>query len=70
MNIPCNVGDNERLARGVVGALFIGFFLVGAIPGVAGVVAFIAGLVLAITGGLRYCPITAVLGINTAQGSK
>ena len=67
MNIPRNMGDNERLVRGVVGALLMGFSLVGVIPGVAGVIAFIAGLVLAITGAIRYCPITAALGINTAR---
>jgi hypothetical protein len=67
MNISRNMGDNERLARGIVGALLIGFSIVGVIPGVFGVVAFIAGLVLAITGVLRYCPVTAALGINTAE---
>lgn len=70
MSIPRNMGDTERLVRGLVAAVLIGFFLVGAIPGVAGVIVFIAGLVLAITGAVRYCPITAALGINTAQGSK
>ena len=59
--MKCNVGGTERFIRLVVGAimLFLGLYL----RSWWGII----GLVPLITGAIRYCPISAMLGISTCK---
>ena len=59
--MKCNIGGTERFIRLVVGVimLFLGLYL----RSWWGII----GLVPLITGAIRYCPISAVLGISTCK---
>ena len=61
----CNVGGIERPIRIAVGILLIG---IGALAGLSTVgtwIALAAGAILLLTGAIGFCPLTALLGINT-----
>ena len=59
--MKCNVGGTERNIRIAVGALILLFGLY--FKSWWGII----GLVPLITGAIRYCPISAVLGISTCK---
>jgi Protein of unknown function (DUF2892) len=61
----CNVGGVERPIRVAVGILLIG---IGALAGLSTVgtgIALAAGGILLLTAAIGFCPLTALLGINT-----
>jgi len=62
MNITTNVGDIDRIARIVVGALLI----ILAFTPVIGWWGLI-GIVPLATGIMRFCPAYSILGINTCK---
>lgn len=59
-----NVGTAERWLRIVLGLIVFSLFFI--IQGGMRYVALI-GLILIVTGLIRYCPLNALLGINTAK---
>ena len=65
--MKCNVGELERVFRIVVGAgllvTAVGFLEASGVR----IVALSAGTVLLVTGLLRFCPLTRLLGINTCR---
>ncbi len=68
--MKCNVGGVERTARIVLG---LGFFLAGYaadIPAWGVVVAYSVGGILFLTGAIRFCPLSALFGINTCGTDK
>lgn len=68
--MTCNVGGVERPIRIVAGLLLIA---VGALAGLSPIgmgVALTVGVVLLVTGLIRYCPLTSLLGINTCEPSS
>ncbi|MCA9913954.1 MAG: DUF2892 domain-containing protein [Anaerolineae bacterium] len=68
-----NVGSTDRIIRFVLGIALIalGIYLNGTDAGTLGlVVPVLVGLVLIVTGALNFCPIWAVVGINTIRGEK
>jgi hypothetical protein len=64
MNLPKNVGKNDKYARIGVGALLI----LLAITGTIGAWGYI-GLLPLVTGLLNTCPAYTLLGIDTTGGS-
>lgn len=67
--MTCNVGGIERPIRIVAGLLLIA---VGALAGLSSMgmgIALTVGVVLLVTGAIQYCPLTALLGINTCRSS-
>ena len=61
----CNVGGIERPIRIAVGILLIG---IGALAGLSTVgtgIALAVGAIALLTGAIGFCPLTALLGINT-----
>lgn len=60
-----NIGNLDRLARAVIGILLIGASLAGTI-GLWGLLGFIP-LATAV---LRFCPLYAVLGVNSCDASR
>jgi hypothetical protein len=62
-----NVGTSDRLVRFLLAALLIGLFVGGVFSGVFGWMAFGLGVVLAITGITRVCPLYLPFGIRTSS---
>lgn len=61
----CNVGGIEKPIRIVAGVLLIGIGLFAGLPGAGAGGALAAGAILLLTGAVGFCPLTALLGINT-----
>jgi hypothetical protein len=68
--MACNVGGVERPIRIVAGLLLIGVGVLAGLPPAAMGVALTVGVVLLVTGLIRYCPLTSLLGINTCKPSS
>lgn len=62
MLIRKNIGNKERLARLVGGALMIGCGLLGLHASPLGLALAAAGIVSMLTGIVRYCPACAMAG--------
>jgi hypothetical protein len=63
--MSCNVGGIEPPIRIAVGILLIG---IGALAGLSAVgtgIALALGVIMLFTGAIGFCPLTALLGINT-----
>jgi sulfite exporter TauE/SafE len=62
--MKCNVGDTERMIRIIAGTLIL---LLGLyFKSWWGVI----GLIPIITGAVRYCPVSAILGVSTCEANK
>jgi len=67
--MKANVGNVERIIRGVAGAGLLIFGLVGGLEATMGYVAMGVGVVLLFTAVSGFCPPYAIFGINTC-GTK
>ena len=61
----CNVGGVERPIRIVVGILVIALGAFAGLPPVGTAVALVVGTIALVTGAIGYCPLWALLGMNT-----
>lgn len=61
----CNVGGIEKPIRIVAGVLLIGIGLFAGLPAAGTGGALAVGAILLLTGAIGFCPLTALLGINT-----
>lgn len=62
--MKCNVGKTEQIARiGIgIGVILLGFYF-GSWWGLIGIIPII-------TGSIRYCPLSDILGISTCQADE
>ncbi len=65
-----NIGTPERLARLILGAVLILLAFVAGLAPLWTWILGVAGAVLLVTGAIRFCPLWAILGINTDRGSR
>jgi hypothetical protein len=63
--MTCNVGGTERSIRIVIGVLMLGIGTFAPLPLLGTVIALIAGTIALVTGVIQYCPLWALLGMNT-----
>ena len=60
-----NVGGVEQTIRVVLGLLAVGLVALSGLPMWAAGLMGVVGVVALVTGGARYCPLWALLGVNT-----
>lgn len=65
MALQRNVGGWDRAVRVIVGLALIVLVISQDIAGFWGGIAFLVGGVALITGVVRYCPISKLMGVNT-----
>lgn len=65
-----NVGGVDRKIRLVLGLLAVGLAALSGLPMWAVGVIGLIGVVALVTGGARYCPLWALLGVNTCPLSN
>ncbi len=65
-----NVGNTERIIRGVAGAGLLAFGLVGGLEAMMGYIAMGVGVVLLFTAVTGFCPPYALFGINTCSSKS
>jgi hypothetical protein len=63
--MTCNVGGLERPIRIVVGILVIAVGAFASLPPVGTAIALVVGTIALVTGAIGYCPLWALLGMNT-----
>ena len=63
--MTCNVGGVERPIRIVVGILVIAVGAFASLPPIGTGIAFVVGTIALVTGAIGYCPLWALLGMNT-----
>jgi hypothetical protein len=63
--MTCNVGGVERPIRIVVGILVIAVGAFASLPPIGTGIAFAVGTIALVTGAIGYCPLWALLGMNT-----
>ncbi len=65
-----NVGNIERIIRGLAGAGLLAFGIVGGLEAMMGYIAMGAGAVLLFTAVTGFCPPYAIFGINTCSSKS
>lgn len=68
MSLTANVGSADRILRLVLGAALIVLALMGTFGGWAWL-AIVAGVILAGTAFLKFCPIYRIAGLKTTKGA-
>ena len=63
--MTCNVGGIERPIRIVVGILVIGIGAFATLPPIGTAIALVVGTIALVTGVIGYCPLWALLGLDT-----
>ncbi|HMU55440.1 MAG TPA: DUF2892 domain-containing protein [Nitrospira sp.] len=63
--MPCNLGNVERSIRILLGILLLGIGAFAGLSAVATAVLLIAGTIALVTGAVSFCPLWALLGLNT-----
>ena len=61
----CNVGGIERSIRVVVGLILVAIGSLAELPVAGMAIALIAGAIALVTGVIGFCPLWAMLGLNT-----
>jgi hypothetical protein len=64
-----NESNTDRIIRAVVGLALLVLFFAGMISGGWGIVAVVLGAILLLTGVVGFCPLYALLKINTNKSS-
>lgn len=57
----------DRVIRVILGIVLIGLYLLSVVSGWLGIVAVVLGAILVITGIVGFCPLYALLKINTKK---
>lgn len=69
MTIPCNVGGGDRAARTILGLGLLSFALTAHTDRFTRVLASAAAAMALETALTQFCPVNALLGINTCRES-
>lgn len=63
--MTCNLGGPERPIRIVVGILVIAVGAFASLPPIGTAILLVVGTIALVTGAIGYCPLWALLGMNT-----
>ncbi|WP_337042669.1 YgaP family membrane protein [Emticicia sp. 17c] len=62
-----NVGKTDRIVRLLVALLAVVLYFTDVLPGVWGIVAIALASIFLVTSLVSFCPLYAILGINTCR---
>ena len=65
-----NMGSTDRMIRIIVAALFAVVYFTGTVTGTLGVVLLVLGGVFVLTSIVSFCPLYAIVGLNTCPLEK
>ena len=60
-----NMGTTDKIIRIILAVVFAGLYFGGIVSGTLGIVLLVAGVVFLLTSLIGFCPLYALLGINT-----
>ncbi len=67
--MTCNVGGIERPIRIIVGILVLGIGIFADLPPIGTAIVLTVGSIALVTGTISFCPLWALLGINSCPAS-
>ncbi len=70
MNLNANVGGWDRGLRLIIGVVLIILGLAGVFSGTIAILAYVVAAILLITGLITFCPLNALLGLNTRKQAE
>lgn len=62
-----NIGTTDRALRLALGAILIALAFLAGLEGGLRIAALIAGAVMILTAGIRFCPLYTLLGLRTCR---
>lgn len=65
-----NLGRTDAIIRLIITAVIVALYITGVIAGTAGIILLVVGGILTLTSLVGFCPIWAVLGVNTRRGNS
>lgn len=65
-----NVGNADRIIRVILAAVFAVLYFTGIVPGTVGLVLVALGGIFVLTSLISFCPIYAIVGLNTCPAKK
>lgn len=65
-----NMGSADRVIRIILAAIFAVLYFTGTVPGTLGLVLVIFGAVFLLTSLVSFCPLYAIVGLNTCSTKK
>jgi hypothetical protein len=65
-----NMGTTDRVIRVVIAAILAVLYFTGTVSGMAGLVLVILGGVFLLTSLVSFCPLYALVGLNTCPSDK
>jgi hypothetical protein len=65
-----NTGNTDRIIRIVLAIVFAALYLSETVTGTAGLVLMVLGVVFALTSLVGFCPLYALVGINTCEAKE
>ncbi len=65
-----NVGSADRIIRVILAAVFAVLYFTGIVPGTVGLVLVALGGIFVLTSLISFCPIYAIVGLNTCPAKK
>ena len=65
-----NMGNTDRLIRVVLAIVFGALYFTGIATGAFGYVLLVLGIVFVLTSVLSFCPLYALVGLNTCPPNK
>ena len=64
------MGSADRVIRIILAAIFAILYFTGTVPGTLGLVLVIVGAVFLLTSLVSFCPLYAIVGLNTCSTKK
>ncbi|MGH1366283.1 MAG: YgaP family membrane protein [Calditrichia bacterium] len=65
-----NVGSTDKIVRLVAAAIIVALYFTNTITGMVGLVGIVFAGVLVVTSVVNFCPLYAVVGLNTCPVSE
>ncbi len=60
-----NMGTIDKVVRIIIAVVFAALYFTGTVPGIAGIVLLVLGIVFVLTSLISFCPLYLPFGINT-----
>jgi len=67
MKLSLNVGSFDQILRLVLGAVLVALAYFEILSGTAAIIAYVVAAIAIITGLVKFCPLYAILGINSSK---
>ncbi|MEQ8424224.1 MAG: DUF2892 domain-containing protein [Cyclobacteriaceae bacterium] len=65
-----NMGNADRIIRIILALVFASLYFTGTIAGTLGLVLMVLAAVFALTSLVSFCPLYAIVGLNTCPAKK